>query len=61
MGIPKLVNLDSFKKEIPEKNSTIPTTAHITIEQKKFIDSQKINFSALIRDLLDKVMRDEQK
>lgn len=51
------IDLSQYIVNRVEKNNGITTGVSIRKDQKKFIDENSINLSALVRDFLDEVMK----
>lgn len=55
-------SIEKYRKKSLKETSTVVTTINITRDQKDFIDSQGLNASELIRDLLnDFILKNKSK
>jgi hypothetical protein len=48
-------SLKEYKKIKPKTMTHL--SAYVTVEQQKFIEDSKINFSALVRDVIDSLIK----
>lgn len=53
--------LEKYKRHRVEKLEFVPTGVSIERRHKVFIDSNGLNLSAIVRDAIDALMREEKK
>ena len=52
------LNIKKYAKTTGEKGETQVTSISLDLKQKQFIDAQKINLSALVRDVIESLIKE---